>query len=72
MPEKLLKTAICTDNHKLDKFKEELTAAGLEFKIYPLADYISQIHIQCPPEKIEELKTLAIKIMAHFKNLNTN
>ncbi len=67
-----LKTAsIVADNHKVEKFKAALNAAGFtEFTVKPLAEKISNIAVKCSADQYQEIYKICQQVEFHFKNAN--
>lgn len=65
---------IVCDNHKLDKFEEELTFAGFMYRIKPYTEDTSAILVSVEEEKMEanlkELKKICSVVELHFKRRN--
>ncbi len=62
-----MKIGIVCDNYKLERFKEELSKAKMDFKIHPLMKETSTIQVIIPdqtPEAFTALRT--IKDICHL------
>jgi hypothetical protein len=70
-----MKTGIATDNYKLDKYKQELSAKGFtEFKVVPLdipfSEDLSVIQIEVAEEQLVEIRKICEFVEMYFNQRN--
>lgn len=65
------KVGIASDNFKLDRFKKELTKAGLiDFEVKKFTEDASIIHVNVEDNQIGLVHAICQKVEIHFKQRN--
>ena len=66
-----MKVRICSDNYKLEKFKEELIKNGYtDFKITPFIENTSIIKVEIREDEISKFKNVCTLVELYFKQRN--